>query len=304
MLPAEAGIGRPWLGNRYVADLHSPGVHDGDSFSAEIDVSTVIECHPVCPDALKKQASVPEAAVRRDGIRIDLVGIDVGDIKCLSVGGAYQTIRLFEILCHFSGFSAAGWQIIDVHALQVRGLSLPVIALIIGVREVNASAGAYPYVIGPVHANPLKIVHQYRDLSFRINRPELIVLVCAGDQISLFIEEHAVGPACGLQKNGKPAIGAIFPDAVVGLISEEHVPLPVGSGAFRELELVGYPGGGTMPDRVGLRLGEARHGRQKQQQEGERSDTKKDIAHAVFCTKDRKSGDKWVAMDRMDGKCT
>src|SRR5215212_3844831 len=71
--------------------------------------------------------------------------------------------------------------------------------------------------------------------SVRMDLPELAVQVGTGDEISVFVEGHAVGATGPLQEEGdltRSGIPSVNP--VVGLVGEEHVPVPVDGGALGE----------------------------------------------------------------------
>jgi hypothetical protein len=67
-----------------------------------------------------------------------------------------------------------------------------------------------------------------------------LVFIRAGEQVAFPVEIHAVGAAGLIQENAQLAVGAVFPDLVVGLVGEKHVALAVHSGPFGKAELFGH----------------------------------------------------------------
>ena len=65
----------------------------------------------------------------------------------------------------------------------IRTFSSPVIPLVIRVGQINISGRAYPEIIGPVQPVTPVIFYQDRDLPFRADRPQLIMLIRATDQV-------------------------------------------------------------------------------------------------------------------------
>src|SRR5689334_10270025 len=104
------------------------------------------------------------------------------------------------------------------------------------IRNIHAPANRIdPYIVRAVEQFASIIVYQHDMASIRMDLPYFSMHVRTRDEVAISVESHPVGAARALQEqsyltgSGVPSI-----DPVIGLVSKEHVSMPINRGAFRK----------------------------------------------------------------------
>ncbi len=96
-----------------------------------------------------------------------------------------------------------------------------------------------PNIIGAIEKLAfIRIKQHLRCLGRDIDRPHLVLLVSASDQLSVGRKEHAVATTCGLHEFADLAIYRYFDNSIVWLIGEIDVPFSIRGWTFSELAIV------------------------------------------------------------------
>ena len=126
----------------------------------------------------------------------------------------------------------------DVTLTSSRVAGLPVTAREDRISDVHAAIlRVDPDIVRTVQQLALVVVDEHRVAAIRTDLPQLAVHVRRRDEIAPAIEVHPVRAAGAFQEQ-RDLVAASVPaiDAVIRLIGEEHVPLAVDRGTFRETE--------------------------------------------------------------------
>src|SRR5690606_518000 len=99
------------------------------------------------------------------------VALYIRYVQVLPVRRTYNAVRLFQLVLHNDRLLCSFGKVVYPLFLYIRFGTVPVIALVVGIGEVNAALGVYPQVIGTIEAAALEIAEQYGHLFVRANGP-------------------------------------------------------------------------------------------------------------------------------------
>jgi tricorn protease len=179
VLPAEAHVRGPRLRHVDLGHLLAGLVVDGHPLPGQVHVPLLVEGHAVGA-LFAEQRAVRERAVRGGVVAVGLAGADVGDVQCLPVGRADDSVRLLDLARVRSAQLPVGRQEVNALLVLLGRPALPVRPLVEGVGEERGAVIAHPDVVRAVQELPAVVLYdEGLLLRLHVDLPQLVLLIRA-----------------------------------------------------------------------------------------------------------------------------
>ena len=107
------------------------------------------------------------------------------------------------------------------------------------IAQIHRAVGRNPNVVRAVEIFALIAFDEHRHFFVGRDRPKLVLLVGAGNEVAFRVEAHSIRAAGGLHERGQLSVHAPFQDAIIRLVGEKNVAVRVARRAFGEFEVAG-----------------------------------------------------------------
>ena len=203
---AKADVACPRLFDIDVLYPLSGLIEYSNSIPRKVDVAFAVDRHPVRTQ-LAEQFLVRDRSILLDIVNVGLLALDVGySHRVLPLGSSNDAVRLGQVAGNQRQFALAWRQVVYSLAILLYRAAMPVIALVVGVRQIHAAIRSDPDVVGAVQQLAL-ITGDYNGiLAIRRDTPERILFIRARPQVSVRIETRTVRSPARLHKSGDFAV--------------------------------------------------------------------------------------------------